>query len=379
MKVNTLNFQAIAKQYGADSQIAKFPGRPYPFYYGDGLINHLGKILREFNFRGKVLLVSNPNVKSLFEKPIENSLKASDYAFTWALMGEGEKYKTLETVSELYKAAATAKMDKGSIIVAIGGGVVQDVANYVACTYMRGVAFVQIPTTVLGQADIGIGGCAIDHPLGKSIIGQFYQPKLAILDSSVLKTLSKYEITNGLAEIINKVACLGGLKVNTIANDIQKIKAGDWKMLGSYILLSNKIKKKIIEADENGSKGTRILLDWGHTITHALEKTLNYTIPHGIALGIGMHGAIILSAELGHVSQKEVDQLYHIIKVAELPTHLPSTVNLDHLIANMALDQKVREGKKRFILLKGFGKAFISEPIDEKVIANLLKRIQEKK
>ncbi|MDP1695251.1 MAG: 3-dehydroquinate synthase family protein [Candidatus Woesearchaeota archaeon] len=374
--MKTQNFitlvQQIAQTLRLDYQIAQFGERSYPLFYGNTVLLNLGALLQQQDIRGKALIVSHPELRDLFGDQTEQSLRKSGYTVEWTTFPAGERQKNLATVSRLYDASAKARIDKNSAIIALGGGVVQDITNFLAATYMRGVPFIQIPTTVLSQADTGIGGCAIDHPTGKSLIGQFYQPRLVLMDSSVLKTLPESEVTNGLAEIINKVMCLGGMKTDSINEDIQKIKAGDWGMLSDYIKLSNKIKLGIIEQDETGSRGPRLLLCWGHTITHALEKSLDYSVSHGWALGIGMYGAAILSHQLGYLDRNRVKELRRTIENTGLPTQLPSNIKTDELIKYMTLDQKVEGSKKRFVLLRDFGDAFVSDPISDKQIEDCL-------
>lgn len=325
-----------------------------------------------------MLVVSHPELKGLFAETLENSLQNAGLSFEWTLFPSGEAQKNLSTVYGLYDACAQAHIDKKNAVVALGGGVVQDTSNYLAATYLRGVPFIQIPTTLLSQVDAGIGGCAVDHPAGKSLIGQFYQPRAVIMDSSTLKTLPKNELVNGIAEIINKVICLGGSRTDGFNQDIRAIINGDENKALDYVKSSNKVKLGIIERDETGTNETRFLLDWGHTITYALERTLNYSISHGRALGIGMHGAAVLSQQLGYLSRDKVRELKQAIEDAGLPAELPVHVDNDKLINYMCLDQKVVARRKRFVLLRDFGDAFVSEGIDDNQITSCLDEIRER-
>lgn len=363
------------KKININYQVAKFEDRSYFLLYGNKVIKHLGTLTQLHDVGGKILIISHQRIKKLYGSIIEKSFKNSGHVVNWAIIPVGEKYKNLDTVNSLYNKCASTRVDKSGAIVALGGGVVQDISNYLAATYMRGVPFIQIPTTILSQADVGIGGCAVDHSAGKSLIGTFYQPKFVLIDSFVLESLSQNEVINGISEIINKVVCLGGLKVKSINKDIAKIKAGDYVLAQKYIILSNKIKKEIIEQDEIGSKNLRYLLDWGHTITYALEKILNYSVSHGWALGIGMYGASKLSHKLGYLSSKKVEDIKKIITNTGLPIFLPKDINIDQLVKLMNFDQKTKNGKKRFVLLSNFGDAFLSNEIDEKLIKQCLSDI----
>jgi len=293
---------------------------------------------------------------------------------SWALIPAGERHKTLDIVGKLYVECAAARMDREACIVALGGGVVQDITNFVAATFKRGVPFIQIPTTLLSQVDIGIGGCAVDHPLGKSLVGTFYQPKAAILDLKCLETLPGAEFVNGIAEIINKVAGLGG-KIDELKADMPEIAARNADKALEYIMEANRIKIAIIERDETGLSGERLVLDWGHTITYAIEKVTNYEMAHGTALGIGMHGAALLARDLGFLKPERVELLRKVIEQAGLPTHLQPEIDPASLLPEMRNDAKAQRGQVRFILLRDFGEAFLSEPVPEEAILAILRQI----
>jgi len=364
--------EETSKRLNLNYQILNFGERSYPLYYGEEILSQIGELFQHHDIMGRILIVSHPQLRNLFGERVEKSLAQAGYVSEWVVFPIGEQYKNMTTLSQLYESCVKARINKSSAIIALGGGVVQDITNYLSATYMRGVPFVQIPTTLLSQADVGMGGCAIDHPAGKSLIGQFYQPRLVVMDSSVLNTLPETEVTNGIAEIINKVMCLGGAKTEEIEKDIHKIKLVDWQTLREYIKLSNIVKKNIIEEDETGLKGLRFILDWGHTITYALERVLDYSVSHGWALGIGMHGAAMLSYQLGYLGKNKVNLLEKTIESAGLPTKLPANIQADELIKYINFDQKVKDGKKRFILLRDFGDAFISEYVSDKQIINCL-------
>jgi len=352
---------------------ATFGERSYSLHYGSDIFGLLPGVLEQKGLNGNVLIVSNPIVKELHGERLMAGLPKKDAS--WALIPAGERHKNLETVSKLYVECAKARMDREGCIIALGGGVVQDIANFVAATFKRGVPFVQIPTSLLAQVDIGIGGCAVDHRLGKSLIGTFYQPRAAVLDQKCLETLPESEFINGIAEIINKVAGLGG-KTCELKTDMPDIVSRNMNRVLGYIMEANRIKIAIIERDETGLSGERLVLDWGHTITYAIEKVTNYEMAHGTALGIGMHGAAILSRELGYMPAKRVELLREVISMAGLPTHLPPEIEPAKLVLAMRNDAKAQNGTPRFILLKDFGNAFLSEPIPDVEIEHLLRQLQ---
>lgn len=356
-------------------QIVNLPNGSYPLYYGINNLNFLPFLLKHHKIQKKILVLTDKKVKRLFGRDFEKQI-LSEYDITWSVISEGEQFKTLKTVNALYDKCTTAGIDKSSCIISFGGGVIQDIGNYLSATFNRGTPFVQIPTTLLSQADTGLGGCAINHPDGKSLVGTFYRPKFVYMDIGFLKQLSDKHISNGISEIINKVVCLSGLNFENIENEIPLMKSREPRVLQKYVVLSNKIKKRIIERDETGSKGSRMILDFGHTITHALERIVNYNILHGEALGIGMYGAMLMSNKIGHISKKDVLKFKQLITLAELPVELPKNVDLKKLIRLMHYDQKVINGNIRFILLRSLGKPFLSSPIKEAVILDVLKSLR---
>jgi 3-dehydroquinate synthase len=339
--------------------------------YHDSL-DKLGQCLDQIN--KNLLIISHPEIKKLYGSKLEKFLTHAGCTVSWTLIPAGEKHKNLEILNKLYDACASKKIDKNSCLVAFGGGVVQDMVCYLAATYKRGVPYVQIPTTLLAQADIGIGGCAIDHSAGKSLIGAFYQPKWVYSDIKLVKSLSDEEYANGIAEIINKVGCLDG-KIEELEKNLAQIKERNYAVLEDYVMKSVIIKKAIIMQDETGTKGPRLFLDWGHTITYALEKALDYEISHGQALGIGMYGAALLSHQEGYLEKEKVERLKRLIQSAGLPTRLPKEIDIENLIELMKLDQKVVGGNIRFVLLRDFGKPFLSS-VDDATLKVVLQELK---
>lgn len=352
---------------------ADFGNRSYSLSYGSGALTTLEEQLVSLKLEPtKLVIISHPELKDLFETKINNIFKNSDRKIHWIFIPSGEKYKTLETVEKLYSEFSTLKVNKNTPVIALGGGVLQDLVNFTSATFLRGIPFIQIPTTLLSQADIGIGGCAVDHPMGKSLIGTFYQPKAAILDPDFLSTLSDDEIRNGISEIINKVVCLGGKDPLELKEIVPKLLARDAEALSQYILESNAIKLSIIESDETGILGKRFALDFGHTLTYAIEKASDYSIPHGFALGIGMHAALILSQEKAGLSSDTKAAIVSLIKQTGLPLYIPKDLTPEKLLSLMHVDQKVKDGMVRFILLSDIGKSYLSDGIPDEELLKLI-------
>ncbi|MFA6548219.1 MAG: 3-dehydroquinate synthase family protein [Candidatus Magasanikbacteria bacterium] len=302
---------------------ANFGNRSYTINYGNNIIQNLGKQMDDLGLTKSVTVVTHSKLKKIYGDQISYILKKTGRKIHWIFIPQGEVNKNLESVQKLYTEFIKARIDKSSSVIAFGGGMLQDLVCYSAATYLRGVPFIQIPTTVLSQADIGVGGCAIDHPSGKSLIGTFYQPKLVLIDTKFISTLPEEEIQNGIAEIINKVVCLGGKNISTLYDDIPKLILKNEKMMLHYITQSNLIKLSIIEKDETGLCDTRMILDFGHTLTYALERATNYTLKHGFALGIGMRMALLLSEQFANLSKKTSAQVLQLIKRGGLPIHIP--------------------------------------------------------
>ncbi|MEZ5452074.1 MAG: 3-dehydroquinate synthase family protein [Thiothrix sp.] len=358
---------------GMEHLFANFGDRSYPIFLGKNIIVQAGELIRGFTgIQKKILIISQSNIWKYYGEELTCSLLEAGYSVNHFLLSITENSKNQKTVEQIYNACVEYKIDKSSGMIALGGGVLQDICNYAAATYLRGIPFVQIPTTLLAQADIGIGGCAIDHPAGKSLIGQFYQPCLAMIDVKTLESLPESEIRNGIAEIINKHICLGGNDIQAFQNELAGIFSGDPELRVQYILSSIAVKLNIIQKDETGIKEHRFLLDWGHTITMALERVMNYNISHGQALGVGMHGAAILSAQTGYLETHKVESLRQLIIATGLPSKLPEDITNESLLRFMAMDQKLKAGCKRFVLLKDFGNAFISDVITDQQIISCL-------
>lgn len=358
-------------------QIAHFGIRSYPLYYGIGLIDHTSNILNASGLGGSALIITDTTTGRFYGNKLEDTLRKGGVNTNVFTMRDGEHYKTQATVGKIVEFALQKRIGPPSgFVVSLGGGVVQDVANYFSAIYRRGTKFVQMPTTLLSQTDIGIGGCAIDTAGAKSVIGTFYQPKAVVADVGLLRSIPKTEISNGLAEVI-KVVCLSGNKIQSIDNDIKAMLSRDMHVLKEYVILGNNVKKGIIEKDERGEKGLRYFVDFGHTIAYAYERAMDFNVPHGAAVGIGLCGAALLSNQKGFLSRKDVDRVYKMVKAAGLPSALPEQIDAAKLVSLMHYDQKVdASGRVRFILLKGFGKPFLSKGIQDKEILRCVNRLK---
>lgn len=330
-----------------------------------------GTIFREMGFSGKLVVITDSRVKGLYGNILEQSLVESGFDMHILDLPEGEKQKSLETTGRLYQELTDLYAERTTPVVALGGGVIGDLAGFVAATYMRGVPLVQIPTTLLAQGDSSIGGkVAINHGLLKNKIGAFYHPRLTITDINTLKTLSTREISNGIAEIIKHGAILDGEFFSYIEDNLDKIRVLDEQVLERVVSRSAEIKAGVVSEDELDF-GLRNILNCGHTVGHAIESVSELKIWHGEAVAIGMLVEARISNKLGILADIDLIRLKNLIDRASLPTELPS-LQLEKLVQAMKHDKKVLQGKLRFALLKSIGKAFITEDVSQSIIEQSL-------
>jgi len=244
--------------------------RTCPIYIGANL-SKIGEIFSKFNLGKKVLIISNARILSLYGKVVEKSLKDAGFDIFLARVPEGEEYKSLSEAIKLYECCLKYKLDRSSTILSLGGGVIGDLSGFVAATYLRGVNFINIPTTLLSQVDASIGGkVAVNLPAGKNLVGSFYQPKLVYVDLSLLKTLPSKEIKNGMAEIVKYGIIKDAQFFSYLEENFEKIKNLNEEALHSIITRSVEIKVKVVEEDEREEKGKREILNFGHTFGHAI-------------------------------------------------------------------------------------------------------------
>ena len=345
--------------------------RSYNIRIGTGLLTQVGPMLKEMGCADKAVIITDPTVKKLYGRSLKQSLTASGFKVALLEVPEGEEQKSLETAGRLYNELTEFYAERATPILALGGGVIGDLAGFVAATYMRGVPLVQIPTTLLAQGDSSIGGkVAVNHGLLKNKIGAFYHPRLTISDISTLKTLSPRELSDGLAEIIKHGVILDGEFFSYLEENLDKIKSLDERVLERVISRSAKIKAGVVEKDEL-DLGLRNILNYGHTVGHAIESVSELKVWHGEAVAIGMLAEARISNRLGILTEDEVARIKNLIAQAGLPTELPS-LELEKLIQAMKHDKKVLQGKLKFALPKSIGEAFITDEVSPSLIEKAL-------
>ena len=343
----------------------------YEIQIGSGLLAQTGQQLKEIGFGDKLVIVTNPTVKSLYGDILKQSLTSEGFKVAVLLVPEGEEQKSLETAGRLYDELSHFYAERTTPILALGGGVIGDVAGFVAATYMRGVPLIQMPITLLAQGDSSIGGkVAVNHGQLKNKIGAFYHPRLTISDIDTLKTLSPRELSDGLAEIIKHGVILDGEFLSYLEENLDKIKSLDDQVLERVVSRSAEIKAGVVEKDEL-DLGQRNILNCGHTVGHASETVSGLKIWHGEAVAIGMLAEARISNKLGIFDRNELVRLKNVMERAGLPTEIPD-LEIGKIIQAMKHDKKILKGKIRFVLPKSIGSVFITDEVSPSLVEQAL-------
>ena len=347
--------------------------RRYPILIGNGLLQDE----RSYPVKrgDRVMIVTNPTVAQFYLDTVTFALKKRGCEVDHVLLPDGEKYKTLESLNLIFTALLQGNHGRDTTIIALGGGVIGDVAGFAAASYQRGVRLVQIPTTLLSQVDSSVGGkTAVNHELGKNMIGAFYQPSMVIIDTHTLGTLPKREVNAGLAEVIKYGAILDYEFFEWLEAHIDDLVALNNESLQHCIARCCQIKADVVARDET-EKGDRALLNLGHTFGHAIETHLGYgNWLHGEAVSTGMMMAAALSEQLGDISVADVSRLEKLLARANLPTLSPDSMQPEDYLPHMMRDKKVLAGKLRLVLLKSLGQAYIATDTDKDLVLNAIKR-----
>ncbi|HEU0234660.1 MAG TPA: 3-dehydroquinate synthase [Gallionella sp.] len=349
--------------------------RSYPIHIGSGLLGH-AELLQHVLPRKRAAVVTNTTVAPLYLGKLQQTLQAIGVSSMPVILPDGEEYKNLATLNLIYDALLTNRCERATPLIALGGGVIGDMTGYAAATYLRGVPFIQIPTTLLAQVDSSVGGkTGINHPLGKNMIGAFYQPQLVLADTDTLNTLPDNELAAGIAEVI-KYGLIRDLPfLEWLEQNMGKLLARDTEALQYAIARSCRNKAEVVAADERES-GERALLNLGHTFGHAIESGMGYgNWLHGEGVAAGTIMAADLSQRLGWISAQDVARIRSLFERAGLPTVAPD-LGVEKYLELMELDKKVEGGKMRFVLLKGIGHATVSGDVPEELLRQTLETAQ---
>ena len=345
--------------------------RSYPIHIGQGLIESSNLIIPHLK-RKQVAIVSNTTVAPLYLAQLTKPLQAVGIEVISIILPDGEAYKNTETLNLIYDALLQNRCERSTTLIALGGGVIGDLTGYAAATYLRGVPFIQIPTTLLSQVDSSVGGkTGINHPLGKNMIGAFYQPKLVLIDIDTLQTLPARELSAGVAEVIKYGLIRDVEFFNWLEINMTKLMELDTKITAEAIYRSCQNKAQVVAADEHEA-GERALLNLGHTFGHAIENGMGYGVwLHGEAVAAGTMMAANLSKNMGWLSAAELARMDTLFKAAKLPLTPPS-LGVERYIDLMGLDKKVENGKIRLVLQQGIGKAVITSNYDAQLLRQVL-------
>lgn len=331
------------------------PNNSYPIRIKPSSLGHLGSSLRGIGAEGQVALVTNPKVDRLYGKSLREGLRKADLVTIKMTVPEGERYKTLSSVKSLYDKLIAHRFERKSFLMALGGGVVGDLAGFVAATYLRGIRLVHIPTTLVAQVDSSIGGkTGVDHAKGKNLIGSFYQPKMVYVDPSVLSTLENREFRSGLAEVAKYGVIADADFFGFLEKEADRILAREPAPLLHLIERCCEIKANVVQEDERES-GLRRTLNFGHTIGHALETLGGYRrFLHGEAISIGMVAATKIAFLLGFCKEEDIRRLSVLLTRFGLPVSLPK-VKVTDILNIVTVDKKVENRKVQFVLPERIG------------------------
>lgn len=364
--------------YPVDHLYVTTPGGSYEVVIAHGALDHLPERLHRAGLRGAAWVISDDQVFPRYAPALIERLRAAGYNAHGYAVSAGEPSKDLATAARLYDWLIGNGVERRDVVLALGGGVVGDLAGFVAATVLRGIALVHLPTTLLAMVDSAIGGkTGVNHPLGKNLIGAFHQPRLVLADTATLATLPPRELRAGWAEVI-KHAVIRDADLFTHLEAIGDPASLHGEALAAIIRRAARVKIEIVNIDERET-GERMLLNYGHTLGHAIEAACGYgDLLHGEAVAIGMHLEAQIAERLGMVESGFVERQERLLRTYGLPTDLPPGVTVDDLIERTLRDKKVRAGKVRWALPLGIGAATVRDDVSESVVRSVLERTHER-
>ena len=349
----------------------KLGDRSYPIHIGPGLLRRTELVTGNLAQK-RVALVTNTTVEPLYMGPLQAALEANGVGVVPITVPDGEAHKNWETLNQIFDRLIAGRCERRTTILALGGGVVGDLAGFAAAIYQRGVPFIQLPTTLLAHVDSAVGGkTAINHPLGKNMIGAFYQPQSVIIDTDTLETLPEREFAAGVAEVIKYGAIRDVEFLGWLEQNIERLMAREPAAVGHAIERSCINKAEVVGVDER-EEGPRALLNYGHTFGHAIEAGVGYGgWLHGEAVAAGMVLAAHLSQRLGFLTPQDVERLVSLLRRARLPVVAPE-LGVERYFDLMAHDKKVQGGMLRFVLLRKLGEAFVTAEVPVAAVEDTL-------
>ena len=339
-------------------------GGSYLVVAGWGILDDLGERLVDVGVKGAAYIITDDNVMNPYGRRVQRSLEAASVPTHCFIIPAGESSKSFELAQAIYHWLAERRAERGHTIISVGGGVAGDLGGFVAATFLRGMAFVQVPTSMAAMVDASIGGkVAINLPMAKNLVGAFYQPKAVYADAAALSTLGKRELAEGWAEAIKHGFILDAELVDVFEEHAEALMDVDPEISAEVIRRSMAIKAEVVSQDERETLGIRILLNYGHTIGHALESSTEYgRFLHGEGVSVGMMGAARMAAEMGLMSPTIVDRQQRLLERFNLPISAPGIAAEDVLTA-MSLDKKVQSGTNRWVMLEEVGRSVVRQDV----------------
>ncbi|WP_340620009.1 3-dehydroquinate synthase [Xenorhabdus siamensis] len=352
--------------------------RSYPITIAQGLFSS-SEAFKPLQSGQQVMIVTNETLAPLYLEQVKSTLQSMGLQVNEVILRDGEQYKSLFVLNDIFSALLENNHSRDTTLIALGGGVIGDMTGFAAASYQRGIRFIQIPTTLLSQVDSSVGGkTGVNHPLGKNMIGAFYQPASVVIDLNCLNTLPAQELYAGLAEVIKYGVILDGEFFSWLEDNIEKLIALDHQAMAYCIRRCCELKAFVVAADEYERSGMRSLLNLGHTFGHAIEAEMGYGVwLHGQAVAAGMVMAARASELVGTFSSQDTQRIINLLERAKLPVHGPAMMSPEDYLPHMMRDKKVSAGKLRLILPKVIGEAELRSDISTDVILDAIRRCRE--
>lgn len=349
----------------------------YSVLVGEGLLEEAGSRFQEAGLKGAVRIVADQQVHALYGELLEHSLERAGFQVATYRVPSGESSKSLETVSSIYDWLVEQRTERRDLVVALGGGVVGDMAGFVAATFLRGLRFVQVPTSLLAQVDSSVGGkVAVNHPLGKNLIGSFYPPALVLADTATLASLPRRELSAALAEIAKMGIIMDRPLFERLEAEAERLLGLDRRSLVEVIARTVELKAQVVQQDEKEA-GLRAILNYGHSYGHAVEAVTDYRLyRHGEAVAIGMAGAGKLARSLGMVDEDAVARQDRLLVRLGVPISCPR-LPVDRMLEAMTHDKKASQGRLKWVLLEGIGRVTLRQDIPDDLVRQVLEELTD--
>jgi 3-dehydroquinate synthase len=357
--------------------LEKKPSTSYELYLGENILDRMGLVITKNNWASRYIMVTDSNVSALHGERVQASLKEMGLKVEPIEFPAGEASKNIQTTFSIIHRMIELGADRTSGLIALGGGVVGDITGFIASIYMRGIPYLQVPTTLLAQVDSSIGGkTGIDLPHGKNILGTFYQPKGVFIDLSFLKTLAPREFENGLAEVVKCGIIDDPELLSLLETEAEAIRNRDMILLEEIIARACRIKKGIVEMDEM-EKGLRRVLNFGHTLGHAIEAESGYSVSHGEAVSMGMAAAAFISDRLKYLALEDRERIQSLIRRIGLTDRIPHSLSTDGIQSRIKRDKKKEGDIVRFVLLKKIGVPFVNGGVPDALVRETIEALKE--